>query len=207
MKNTNAPLLDVNELGFIAWFLEDAGTDFEDHTADETFLPASDETLAISAAIHAVYGDDAPEVEASILPGNKDAQVQFYTSQAMKFYAQRCQALAAGASIRFNPAEYAFLGELLELAGEDHEHLADDASFDLTLELNPENRTLFTRAVDVYLARHRKVRAVSDDAVTDTAAAIREALDTDGSSIEIDIPDYWLMFYLAGRCGGLARAR
>lgn len=207
MKKTNTPLLDVSELAFVAWFLEDAGADFEGHSADETFLPASDETLAIAAAIHAVYGDDAPEVEASVLPGDKNAQVQFYTSQAMNFYAQRCQALAAGEPMHLNAAEYAFLKQLLELAGEDHERIADDASFDLTLEVTPENRTIFTRAVEVYLARHRKVQAVSDDVVADMATAIREALDTGDAGSEIDIPDYWLMFYLAGRCGTLAQAR
>jgi hypothetical protein len=43
-------MLQPWELEFAAWFLEDAGADFQDHSADETFMPASVDTLAIAAA-------------------------------------------------------------------------------------------------------------------------------------------------------------
>jgi hypothetical protein len=63
LKNNLARPLQPHELEFAAWFLEDAGADFQDHSADETFVPATPGPLSIAQAIHAEFGDDAPEAE------------------------------------------------------------------------------------------------------------------------------------------------
>lgn len=207
MKNSKALPLHPHELEFAAWFLEDAGADFEDHSDDETFLPATDDSLAIAAAIRAVFGDEAPEAGICHVPGGDANLVQFYTSQAMTFFSQRCRELAGSAEPQnLNPTELALMAKLLELAGDDHEKIAEDVCFDLTLDVTSENRGMFTAAVDNYLARHQTTRAANDRNVAETAIAVRASVLSDEPMPTVDIPDYWLMFYLAQRCKDLPKA-
>jgi hypothetical protein len=210
LKNIPADLLQPCELEFAAWFLEDAGADFQDHSADETFMPASDDMLAIAAAIRDEFGDDAPEVEVCRIPGDDADVVQFFTSQAMEFFARRCRELAPPADRRpLNAAELSLMAELLELAGQDHENVADDVSFDLTLDVTAENRIVFSGAIDHYLARVQARRGRNkrvDKQTAATAMAARAGLLAGAAEPTIDIPDFWLMFYLAQRCRQLATA-
>lgn len=199
------------ELEFAAWFLADAGADFQDHSADETFMPASPGMLAIAEAIRAEFGDAAPAVEICRLPGEESDLVQFYTSQAMEFFAGRCRALAESDEQQGpDAAELSLIAELLDLAGQDHENVATDVCFDLTLDVTAENRSMFMAAVDNYLEREKAPSARAkrgDRQVAETAMTIRASLLADSSDATIDIPDYWLMFYLARRCKDLAEPR
>lgn len=210
MKNDDVFPLQPHELEFAAWFLEDAGADFQDHSADETFMPASAGMLAVAEAIRAEFGDDAPDAVICRLPGSAEDVVQFYTSQAMAFCARRCRELA-GSTDGQGPdaAELALMAQLLDLAGQDHEHVAHDVCFDLTLDVTADNRSMFGAAVDHYLERARaqpgRGKRVGKD-VAGTALAIRAVLFAERPDATIDIPDYWLMFYLARRCEALAKA-
>ena len=200
--------LQPYELEFAAWFLDDAGADFQDHSADETFMPASPGMLAVAEAIHDEFGDDAPAVEICRLPGEESDLVQFCTSQAMEFFAGRCRALVESDQQQGpNAAELSLMAELLGLAGQDHENVAMDVCFDLTLDVTAENRSMFMAAVDNYLERAKAQSPRDkrgDKQVAETAMTIRASLLADSSDATIDIPDYWLMFYLARRCKDLA---
>lgn len=94
MKNTESVPLQPHELEFAAWFLEDASNEFQDHSADEMFMPASKDTLAVAAAIRSAFGDDAPDVEICRIADDDADVVQFYTSLAMDFFSRRCRELA-----------------------------------------------------------------------------------------------------------------
>lgn len=204
MNNSATPPLRHDELEFAAWFLEDAGADFQDHSADETFMPATSGTLAIAEAIQAEFGDDAPEAGICRLPGDDAELVQFCTSQAMEFFSRRCRELAASAGRQEpNTAELSLMAELLELAAQDHENVAQDVCFDLSLDVTADNRSLFIAAVDNYLKRAR-VQSAHNKQIAETAMAIRAGLLAAAPESTIDIPDYWLMFYLARRCKDLA---
>jgi hypothetical protein len=202
--------LQSYELEFAAWFLADAGADFQDHSADETFMLASPGTLAIAEAIRAEFGDDTPAVDICRLPGEESDLVQFSTSQAMEFFAGRCRALAESDEQQApDAAELSLMAELLDLAGQDHENVAMDVCFDLTLDVTAENRSMFMAAVDNYLERAKAQSARDergDKQVAETAMTIRASLLADSSNPTIDIPDYWLMFYLARRSKDLAEA-
>jgi hypothetical protein len=206
MKNNSLPPLQPYELEFSAWFLEDAGADFRDRSDDETFLPATDRTLAVAATIRAMFGDDAPRPGISRVPGSAAGVVQLFTSQAMEFFSWRCRELAASTEAPvLDTAELAIMAQLLELAGESHENVADELCFDLTLDVTPENRSMFGAAVDHYLAR-RRARGDCDRQAALTAMAIRACLHGSASAPAVDMPDYWLMFFLAQRCRNLAAA-
>jgi hypothetical protein len=199
MENTTSIQLAAHELEFLAWFLEDASADFQDHSADETFLEANAGTLAIAKEIRKKYGTDAPRPQAFRMRHEDAKMVQFYTSQAMQFFADRCRMLAASEDERLlSRAEIELLAELMDLAAEDHERVADEVCFDLTLDLTPENRNLFGMAADAGLARG--VRRETDEA---TAAAVHAAV-RDAQAETIDIPDYWVMAALSRRCRELA---
>lgn len=206
MTDTILPPLQSYELEFAAWFLEDAGADFEDRSDDEIFLPASSQALGIAAAIRAAFGDDAPEPGTCRIPGDDAELVQFYTSQAMGFFAERCRSLAASAEpVAFDAAELALMANLLELAAESHEEIAEDVSFDLTLDVTPANRLMFVSAVDQYMHRREAMGGRGKQAA-ETAIAIRAGVRRDPPEPTVDIPDYWLMFLLAHRCRELGKA-
>lgn len=209
MKNSAARPLQPYELEFAAWFLEDAGASFQDYSADETFVPATPGALAIAQAICAEAGDDPSEAEICRLPGDDTDWVQFCTSRAMEFFSRRCRELAESAEQQrdLDAAELSLMTELLDLAGQDHEDVAEDVCFDLTLDVTAENRPMFIAAVENYLERARTQSDREpriDKPVAETAMAIRAHLLADVPETTIDIPDYWLMFYLSRRCQDLA---
>jgi hypothetical protein len=209
LKNNLARPLQPHELEFAAWFLEDAGADFQDHSADETFVPATSGALAIAQAIQAEFGDDAPEAEICRLPGDDADWVQFCTSQAMEFFSRRCRELAESDEQQpeLDAAELSLMAELLDLAGQEHENVATDVCFDLTLDVTAENRSMFIAAVENYLERAKTQSSDErrvDKQVAEMAMALRAGLLADTPEPTIDIPDYWLMFYLSRRCKDLA---
>jgi hypothetical protein len=196
--------LERYELEYIAWFLEDAGADFEDHSCNDLFLPATPENRAIATAICDDADGDSPDADPVRLPGDAADVIQFWDSQAMEFFSRRCRDMAANTDgeNRFNNAELILVADLLELAAEDHEDVANDVSFNLTLDVTPEQREMFAKAVDGYLARAQA--GAGSDGTAVIAAEIRSNLLPDGSAKTVDIPDYWLMYWLAQRCREIA---
>jgi hypothetical protein len=200
----DAPL-SRDEVEFAASFLEDAASDFADHSSNDLMIPNTIENRKLWLAIMEQIDVDheVPHEIGKVF----DGEIVVFDEWAMRYFVSALQHRLASwdSAPALSGAELHMLAALLLVAHDDHAAVADEVCFDLTLEVTPGTRALLDAAVDTYL---RFTRAAGDRAAiklaSDTAVAAKSGLHGASDDATVDIPDFWLMYYLSEKCRHLA---
>lgn len=197
---------DQAALAMVAELLETAALEFADHSCNDFLLPATEENKAIFAAVLEHHDDNAPddehELSAEEIMAATD-EVFVYDHWAMAYFAERCAALVQdpSASAILSPSELFAISALLDYACEDHERVSGDVCFDLTYPATEENKAIIAATISLFAAEMEDYSAPDRRKLARTVQEISKALQ---ESDEIDIPDFWLMHYLARKCRKLS---
>jgi hypothetical protein len=197
-----------DEVEFAVSFLEDAASDFADHSSNDLMIPDTIENRKLWLAILEQIDVDheVPHEVGKVF----DGEIVVFDEWAMLYFVSALQDRLAhwDTAPALTGAELHMLAALLLLAHDDHAAVADEVCFDLTLEVTPGTRALLDAAVDTYL---RFIGPEGDRAaikrVSDTAVAIKSDLQDGSDDATVDIPDFWLMYCLSEKCRHLADVR
>lgn len=198
--------LNTTELTMIAEFLEEAANEFEEHSANDFLLPATEENKAIFVAIlehHELNNpDDEHELSVEEIMASTD-EVFIYDHWAMSYFSERCKELLErpAAAADLSPSELFAISDLLAYAHEDHEKASDSVCFDLTYPSTEENKVVIAATVALFASEVEDYPEPYRKQVKGMIEEITQALT---GSDEIDIPDFWLMYYLADKCEKLS---
>jgi hypothetical protein len=200
--------LNRDELSLIAELLEDAGREFSEHGSNDLMLAPTAENRAVCVAVLAHHGPDRDNpLSLGRTLTSRDA-VFVYDDWAMQYLAHRCRQRMAEteAGPPFIPVEFELIATLLERAADVHEESAGNVCYDLTFPATAANKALMSGVLELnraYIARSKDSDYKRAARTTAAAAAKVIAKSTDESD-DLDIPDFWLMRYLAARCKALA---
>ena len=194
------------ELELVALFLETAADEFSEHTANDFSLPATDENKAIFLATlrHRETHHRKDERTSAAFEGVMTSadEIFIYDDWLMAYFADRCKTASKNPTIaRFTHPELIAIGMLLILAYEDHMEHSDDVPYDLSFPATNENRSLLSSSVDLIAKEHVYYPSYYRQQVAEKIEQVTSAI---GSAKEVDIPDYWVMYYLANKCKRLS---
>lgn len=186
--------------------LKEAAGDFVDHSANDFFLPASDENRAIVTAVLHHHDQNHPNDKRTVSDEeliDAGAEVFIYDYWALDYFAERCLALAKHpeSAVALTSAELFAISELLTYAYEDRERASEDICFDLTYLATAENKAIIAATAEIFAAELEKYTEPYRHQVAETLGNVRRQL---AQGDEIDVPDFWLMYYLADRCGKIS---
>ena len=182
----------------MAEFLGDAADEFADHSNNDFALPATKENKAIFAAVLRHRGKHGPLTVEGIMAATDEVFV--YDDWAMRYFAQRCEERLKKGAAPLTPAEFNAIAQLLESVALWHEDTSEDVCYDLTFPATRANKALMAAVV-----QHRQSVADGAPGVAETASAALKVITASRSKKdEIDLPDFWILSYLAHRCRQLA---
>jgi hypothetical protein len=192
--------LTAEELALVAELLGDAADEFSAHGNNDFVLPATDENKAIFAAVLRHRGKHAPLTVEGIMAAT--GEVFVYDDWAMRYFAQRCEERLKEGAAPLTPAELNAIAQLLESVALWHEGTSEEVSHDLTFPATQANKALMSAVI-----RHRQSGAGGESGVAETASAAMSVISASKDEKDgIDLPDFWILSYLADRCRGLAGA-
>jgi hypothetical protein len=199
-----------DELSLVADLLADAALEFADHGSNDLLLPATDENKAICVAVishHGRRGVDRLSIKETLASTGK---AFVYDDWAMQYFVHRCKERLGDpqAGRPLSPAELKVIGTLLESAAQSHEESAGEVCHDLTFPASAATKALMAGVIKQNMALAKrsdnsKYKRVARKTAAAAAGVIEESVDEKG---ELDIPDFWLMRYLAKRCRQVSRA-
>jgi hypothetical protein len=200
--------LTRDELSLIVDSLGDAALEFADHGSNDLFLPATRENKAICLAVIAHHGRDRHDSLSVEETRRAKRQVFVYDCWAMEYFEHRCKARLKrpNATRPLAPAELQVIGTLLRSAAGYHEQSAGEVSHDLTFPASAANKALMAGVIRQSRALIKRGDARHKRAAQKKVAAAAKAIAKSADENDpIDIPDFWLMRYLAASCRRIAR--
>lgn len=194
------------EWELIAEFLEVAAEEFSEHSSNDFTLPATEENRAICRAAlgyrEAHHGQD--EQSSSVLESvtNPADEVFIYDDWLMAYFADRTWTISKNPTADcFTRAELNAIGMLLILAYEEHMDHSGDVDYWLSFPASDENKTILSASVEMIAKEHSYYQANYRDEVAEQIPQVTSAIETED---EIEIPDFWVMYYLANKCKKLS---
>lgn len=194
------------EVALIARFLGAAAEDFAGHSGNDFTLPATEKNKAVVLAVldhRRRTSDEEMNLTAEEIAASTD-EVFVYDYWAMAYFAERCDLIANGEAraAPLNQEELFAIGDLLALAYEDRERASDDVDSDnIALDLNAENQPIVKGTVELHRKEHVDY---PEDYRNQTAAKLKKLSAALKRGGRIEIPDFWVIYFLAHRCRSLS---
>jgi hypothetical protein len=214
METKSHPDLNQTELTMIVEFMEEAAREFADHSANDFFLPATDDNKALLVAVLEHHYQNEPDdpmepdeyAEEKVTAADimaDEGETSLYDFWVMAYFVDRCQALLDNPDDTepLSPAELFALGFALDAAYEDHLASSDDVCYDLTYPATEDNKAIVTATVALFAS---EVDGYPDAYRREVAEKIQELSAALKNSDELDVPDFWLMYHLGHRCEELS---